>query len=88
MKVRDRNPCPSCMRNLSGATGVGDSEGKKPRMGDISLCVYCGAVLTFVRNMSLALAGDDDLEGLEPDQRDLLARAAAAIRARNGGMTQ
>ena len=54
MKVAEYAPCPGCGTNLTGATGVNRSaEGKHPKEGDYTICVYCGYYLVFRADMSV-----------------------------------
>ena len=40
-------PCPECGAKIDAASGVADGEGMLPSAGDISVCLYCAAVLIF-----------------------------------------
>jgi len=46
--------CPACGYEIDGATGV--EKGTTPRPGDISLCVYCGAISIYTRGMGIRSA--------------------------------
>jgi hypothetical protein len=55
--------CPGCGEILSGATAV-DLSGRAPKSGDVTICLYCTAVLEFVNNegaLNLALVHGDEL---------------------------
>jgi hypothetical protein len=83
----DRTPprsCPACQRVLDGATGVSVDPAEpqpRPATGDITVCAYCHSVLVYTTD-GFRVAGDADLERLEPDLRELvLAFIAQARRA-------
>ena len=42
----ERLHCPACKHHLEAATAV-TSNGRQPRDGAVSLCVYCGEVSVF-----------------------------------------
>ena len=43
-------PCPSCTAPLSGAFSF---EGATPSRGDLTVCIYCRAVLAFTHELQL-----------------------------------
>lgn len=47
-------PCPACGHKLSAASGV--DHDRRPRPGDVSVCIMCAAVLIFERRGRLRLA--------------------------------
>ncbi len=60
--------CPSCRNEVDVATHLAGS-GDQPRVGALSLCLYCLALIRIVRTapLELELAA---LEALEPETRD------------------
>lgn len=34
--------CPECEYEVDDATGVGETEGRRPEEGDLALCIRCG----------------------------------------------
>lgn len=44
--VETQAACPSCGKMLSGATNI-DGKQHAPNPGDLSICGYCGQMLTF-----------------------------------------
>ncbi len=73
-------PCPSCGAELDASTGVGHDNEPKP--GDVSLCAYCGEVLTFGPGLERRRLSDDELTALPADVLQSLARARAMIEGR------
>ena len=74
--------CPACNHPLSRAENVvaNDEDTAAPRPGDISVCVYCGAILAFERNGQQRLADAMDLNRVEPALRGELVRISRKIR--------
>lgn len=70
--------CPGCLRQLTAASS---ETGEMPRPKDISICAYCGTICCFEEGLILRAANEDDLVGLQPDQRDALIEAQQKIRA-------
>lgn len=58
-KVVEHAPCPSCRKNLSGATPFTDP-GVTPQTDDISVCMHCGAILIYNGDLTQRLASGDD----------------------------
>jgi hypothetical protein len=81
--IRTRNNvCPWCSTQLTAASEMGgDAE---PSPGDLSVCVECGGLLAFTDQLRLRKATPVDLDDLDPEQRDGLLSAAAAITVRRG----
>lgn len=72
--------CPKCGKRIDSATGVGHN--KRPRPGDLSVCLYCGAYLQFDQLLAVELATDDVLAEADAETREWLRRAREAIQAR------
>lgn len=49
--TRPDNACPACGSRLDAATAV--REDARPDPGDVSVCVYCAAILRFDRELYL-----------------------------------
>lgn len=71
--------CPVCGYVTDAATCVGHPS-KRPRLGDISLCMGCGEILVFDSILSLHPAGLDDMLNLTEKTSKQLARVQALIR--------
>ncbi len=56
-----RPHCPTCKKLLDGFTAV--DHDKKPKAGDVTICVYCNEVLQFNDDMSMKLASAEVIEG-------------------------
>lgn len=52
------NRCPHCEHILEGATGVTTQNAPKP--GDVTLCIYCAAVLVFQDDMRVRLPVEEE----------------------------
>jgi hypothetical protein len=61
--------CPVCSNQRGGLAPV--LQRGAPSEGDFSLCLYCGAMLRFTRNLSLRLAADDELKEFKEKQPKL-----------------
>jgi hypothetical protein len=58
------SPCPSCGQVLDGA---GDPWGlHRPKPGDFTVCIYCGAGLRYDRQMQLKVATDAEVRRHAP----------------------
>jgi hypothetical protein len=44
--IATQSPCPQCGKKLGAATNI-DGKAHSPRPGDLSVCAYCGLMLTF-----------------------------------------
>ena len=60
------NSCPKCGEKVDAATCVGDRE-LQPKVGDLSLCIYCTALLQYVGvedgEFSYQEVGEGELDG-------------------------
>lgn len=69
--------CPACGSRLDASTSMFD-EDASPDPGDFSMCLDCGAVLVYARDMTMALAEPADLAKLpSATLRQLLAMQLA-----------
>lgn len=65
--------CPNCGDMLDAATHTSGDFSVQPSMGDASMCLNCGAILIFDKNMQLRRAVDADLDRFEPAELAKLA---------------
>ena len=74
--------CPECSYEMDAAT-ICDEDAKKvtrPKPGDVSVCIKCGAALEFAENMTLRLL---DFESVDDDDTKFqLRRLQQHIRKR------
>jgi len=63
--------CPNCQKLLDAAIAVGGSG--SPRSGDVTVCVYCGALLSFGVGLRLRVLTWDEVLALPLDVRQRLA---------------
>lgn len=73
--------CPNCGTALDEVTSMTGSERKRPREGDLSICMNCGALLVFRSDLSMARARSSDLGDVTAEDlaqliayRDLIRR--------------
>lgn len=74
--------CPGCNAKLDAAT---HGRQATPKEGDITVCLYCASVLTFVlqdEHLRVKVASADYLSGLPPGVRRELVRLVGAVRQR------
>lgn len=72
--------CPDCGTKLDGATVVvqpGEPEESMPTAVDVTVCVYCGAILEFTAD-GFRHISPQTLEALTADERRALAVAQRA----------
>jgi len=75
-----QQPCPACKAAIGGATSWGGSAGPGP--GDLAVCLYCAAIITFDETMTLRLLRLEDMRRLERERPDIhgqLRKAQLAI---------
>lgn len=58
-RVRNKPHCPKCKNILDGWHSMEDSEG--PQTGDITVCLYCSAVLQYTDTLTLAYAQAENI---------------------------
>jgi hypothetical protein len=77
--------CPSCSKLLDAASGVSDDSDRnemKPSEGDVTVCVYCGAVLRFRAGLKLELPTKKELAKLRKSPSwELLRKIRISARA-------
>jgi len=59
-KLKKETYCPRCDNKLDGFTEM--KEGTTPKSGDVTVCLYCSAVLEFTDDMMLDFAPIDVIE--------------------------
>jgi hypothetical protein len=69
--------CPKCKVKLTAASDP--AGGGTPSAGDISVCVYCAAILVFNPELTMRLMSPDEINGLEPVVADKLALYAGMV---------
>ncbi len=76
--------CPKCGYFTSAAvTSAADdvlNEGVKPKPDDIGLCLSCGAVLVYTKDLMLRLATFTEIASLSTENREILRRMEDARR--------
>jgi hypothetical protein len=73
--------CPSCRAKLEAVTSLKHNDQPKP--GDISVCLYCAAVLQFGNGMTLRAVPKEEWEDFHPETVETLraARAHCGVRS-------
>lgn len=78
MKLEVKDSCPACDHFIDAAT---DAFGEaKPSAGDLSVCMYCGAYLTFNADLTVAELSTDAFVELPLENRIQLKNISAAIK--------
>lgn len=77
-----KDECPQCLYEMDCATCVTGPTGTKPREGDLSLCVNCGATLVFDDRGYVRAITDDEERELPAPTRRVLDRGRFLIRRR------
>ena len=70
-------PCPACASPLSAAAVAGGDEAT-PRPGDVSVCLYCDALLVYLPGLALRAATAAEVAGLDPGNADTVRVLQAA----------
>ena len=76
-------PCSCCKEPLDAGEGY---EGQTPSVGDLSVCVYCGAFHVFTEGLGLRPLPEAELAGLPPEIRQQLEEGRDLLRAARMGM--
>ena len=83
MSVRiegDKLPtCPKCDKVLDGATHAGGEDDAVPTPGDISICLYCVAILQFQEDLSLNELSEEEILEFPSETFGQIAIAKASI---------
>lgn len=83
--VTGHNNCPTCGETLDAASGLTNADAT-PKSGDFSLCAYCGTVLRFCDDLSIAEATKEDIDLLDDESFEEIAIAQMIIRSRKNFM--
>lgn len=76
--------CPSCEMALDAAT---DAYGEAtPEPGDLTVCIYCAAILVFTDTMGLRLPTDEEFAALPQETRQSVERLVQTINAHGPGV--
>lgn len=74
--------CPACDADHDAHTALDGPDGARPKAGDVSVCLYCAAVLVYtdlmLGRLGLRQAAGEELDRLLEDRR--LAAAVLAVR--------
>ena len=71
--------CPSCGHKINAATGL--IEDSLPKKGDLSLCFYCGEILTFTEDLSQEILSEEKFGKLPAKIQTKLKRIQTSIRS-------
>jgi hypothetical protein len=69
--------CPSCDAKIDAATGTDHNE--LPKEGDISICLYCGKILTFNKDIKVVGISDQQYTELDFDTKREILRLQKII---------
>jgi hypothetical protein len=73
MKRMPPSRCLNCRKVCDAATGI---NAKKPKPGDITICLYCGHVMAFDNHRRLRPLTDDEMHAVAGDKLILKVQAA------------
>ena len=78
--------CPGCGAYLNGSADIdGDL---RPKPGDRTICIFCGAFMKYLNNMRLALLTAEEttetMQQLTPEERAGVAALAQRRRGKSG----
>lgn len=76
MKIVE-SKCPTCSKTLNAAKALG--ENATPAAGDVSICSYCGSILTFQEDLSMKRMEIDELLKLPEDVQNMLRKALFSL---------
>ncbi len=80
-KVKDmkivESKCPTCGKKLNAAKAL--EEQSTPVAGDISICFYCGSILSFQEDLSMKRMDIDELLSLPKDLQETLRKALMSL---------
>jgi hypothetical protein len=72
--------CPKCGAHLDAAMPVGKEEDTaRPAPGDYSVCITCGALLVFEKNMRVRELSLEEMETMESDTVKMLLLSRAKV---------
>jgi len=71
-------PCPTCTRSLNAASAV---EGNHlPKVGDVTICLYCGSILMFYEGLDLKAMTSRQIDDLPVEVMIQLAKLSGVIK--------
>ena len=73
-----RSECPKCAHKLDAATAIGP-KARRPRPGNLSVCISCAALLRFDERLALVELTQQELEALPIDAAWELMRIRRAV---------
>ncbi len=76
-----KSPCSSCGELLDAAN---NRDGHNPKPGDLTLCVYCGAMSSFTETLHIRAMTPEEFRELPAELRAELEGAQAILRMRIG----
>ncbi|HWE97562.1 MAG TPA: hypothetical protein VG269_26640 [Tepidisphaeraceae bacterium] len=77
----DELRCPMCRGQLDGASPVDAKQPEPPREGDVTVCVYCAAVLAFDTKLRPQALPAQAVEALPDETQEGLRQAVARVKA-------
>lgn len=85
VRVAQAGECPDC---LGSVTAASSREGHTPKPGDFSCCAYCGCMMRYTDTLEVRRMQDDEIDLLEPEQRELLLKYHRVFRAVRNKMSK
>jgi hypothetical protein len=82
MQIASDATCPLCSSLLDDAMPV-DDNASEPEAGDITVCIYCKAILTFIEDGHLKVLSNKEFLELPLNMRRAVNEAREALRGFN-----
>lgn len=76
--------CPCCLYDMDGATCISSKEKVSPLPGDFTLCINCGALLTFDKDVDLEQPTEEQIETIWPEDMEKIRMAQTWIKQMRG----
>lgn len=80
------NRCPTCEHVLEAATGITTDDAPKP--GDVTLCIYCAAILVFTDDLRVRLPKEEESNEFANDPRLMHTQQTVKMEARRRNMRE
>lgn len=72
VRVPGGGQCAACLMRMDGASAISTTEKIQPKPGDMAVCCFCGAILTYEEKLVTHVANEDEMSQLTPEQRKAL----------------
>jgi len=73
------NVCPNCDHKLDASTDPNGSDDSLPVAGDVSICMYCCAVIRYQDDLSLKEIDENDIAEIGVDFYDQVMQVKSSL---------